>query len=47
VIADLARDNPVNRILATARRVVTDRRVVVATAVYAVYQTVFTFVRLA
>jgi predicted Zn-dependent protease len=38
VLADLAPDNPLNRLLATARRVVTDHRVMTASAVYACYR---------
>jgi len=38
VIADLARDNPLNRLLDGVRRVVLDRRVVLAGAVYACYR---------
>ncbi len=38
VIADLARDNPLNRLLDGARRVLLDRRVMLAGVVYALYR---------
>ncbi len=38
VIADLARDNPVNRLLDGARQVMLDRRVMLASAFYACYR---------
>ena len=46
-IADLSRDNPLNRLVASARRVMTDRRVMAATTVYAVYQVAAFYFRLA
>ena len=46
-IADLSRDNPLNRAASAARRVFTDRRVVAATTLYAVYQVAFFYFRLA
>jgi predicted Zn-dependent protease len=39
-IADLARDHILNRLLGGLRRIFTDRRVVIASVGYAVYQTV-------
>jgi len=45
-IADLARDNPLNCLFAGALRVITDRRVMAAGALYAVYQVVFLCLRL-
>jgi predicted Zn-dependent protease len=45
-IADLSRNNPLNRAVAAMRRVFTDRRVVVATSLYAVYQVAFFYFRL-
>ncbi len=38
LIADLAQDHILNRVLAGARRIFTDRRVVIASVGYAVYQ---------
>lgn len=38
VLADLAADNPLNRLLGAARRVVTDQRVMTASAVYVCYR---------
>jgi len=41
VITDLDRNNPINRLLNTGRRVMTDHRVMTAGAVYAVYRAMF------
>ena len=38
VLADLAPDNPLNRLLGAARKVATDHRVMTASAVYACYR---------
>jgi Flp pilus assembly protein TadD len=47
VVADLRRHSPLNRLGAAFTRVLTDRRVMVATTVYAIYQVVFFYFRLA
>lgn len=39
LIADLSRDHILNRLLGGARRILTDRRVVIASVGYAIYQT--------
>ena len=44
-IADLAPDNPLNLLCAAGRRVFSDRRVMVATGVYAVYQVAAVYFR--
>ncbi len=46
-IADLARNNPINRLVASTRRVIMDRRVMVATTVYALYHAAAFYFRLA
>lgn len=46
-IADLSRNNPLNRLVASTRRIMTDRRVMAATTIYAVYQAAAFYFRLA
>ena len=46
-ISDLSRTNPLNRLLGAARQVFLNRRVMMASATYAVYKAAFLYVRLA
>ena len=46
-IADLGKSNPLNRLVDVSRRVITDRRVVLASSLYAMYQAAFLYCRIA
>ena len=46
-ISDLSRGNPLNRLIDVARQVCFDRRVMMASAAYAVYKAAFVYIRLA